>query len=456
MYQNYYTVTVNKYLQPKELSVRCQCPYNLGEICRHEVAALFQLNDILQSGFFENSNISYDQKHTVVRMRQVTKQMMQIFTSSESLDKAEKLVSGSKVVPDVSRTDRITAEVTDDGRVYHVAVKQNEERYFDTSCDCDEHSHPLCVHKAAVFLQILKSFGAQFFLSLQNWDMQKNKLLEQYGYSLKDDLTNKFAFTYENNKPFLRVLDPSIKKVNEKPREQPVKEEQVTMTAVMTATQEKRLGIVLDMSTPVFPYTDVALIAGNADEDGQKLTGSIEKLELAQYINPMRYPADDREILPVARKFMTEELLKFLKKNLPFGDLIHDYDTILKDLPQDEIREQAWEYLLPKYQKLLERYSAYPFVYIKKPGKSFSSAGLEQVAFMSRPAHPQLIVRKEKNEYTVTLEWIIDSKAVAYKDVEMLNAGLLLHESNVYAAANLQELQLIEVFLSDGKMNHTC
>ena len=84
-------VTINKYLQPKDLSVRCQCPYNLGEICRHEVAALFQLNDILQSGFFENTNIVYDQKHTVVRMRQVTKQMMQIFTAPEALEKAERI-----------------------------------------------------------------------------------------------------------------------------------------------------------------------------------------------------------------------------------------------------------------------------------------------------------------------------------------------------------------------------
>eukprot|EP01030_Chromulinospumella_sphaerica_P025317 gene25317-25456_t len=131
LYQNYYTVTVNKYLQSKDMTVRCQCPYNLGEICRHEVAALFQLNDILQSGFFENANITYDQKHTVVRMRQVNRQMLQLFTAAESLEKAE---------------------------------------------------------KAALFLHVLRVFGASHFLSMQNWDMQKNKLLEQYGYSLKDDL----------------------------------------------------------------------------------------------------------------------------------------------------------------------------------------------------------------------------------------------------------------------------
>ena len=70
LYQNYYTVTINKFISTKDLSVRCQCPYNMGEICRHEVAALFQLNDIIQSGFFENTDVVYDQKHTMVRMRQ--------------------------------------------------------------------------------------------------------------------------------------------------------------------------------------------------------------------------------------------------------------------------------------------------------------------------------------------------------------------------------------------------
>src|ERR1700743_2227864 len=88
LYQNYYTVTISKYLQPQGLSVGCQCPYNLGDICRHEVAALFQLNDILQSGFFENTDISYDQKHTVVRIRQISVQTLNIFTAPETLEKA--------------------------------------------------------------------------------------------------------------------------------------------------------------------------------------------------------------------------------------------------------------------------------------------------------------------------------------------------------------------------------
>ncbi len=447
LYQNYYTVTINKYLQPKDLSVRCQCPYNLGEICRHEVAALFQLNDILQSGFFENTNITYDQKHTVVRMRQINKQMLQIFTSADSLEKAERIANSNKAVITSDKNDRIEADVPDEGKIYHVTVKQNEERYFDTSCGCAEKTHPLCVHKAALFMQVLKTHGAQYFNSMQNWDVQKNKLLEQYGYSLNDDLNNKFTFTYENNKPFLRVLDTSIKKIESK---QHVKEPVVETATV--PVEEKRLGIVLDTDVSVFPFLSVHLIAGTADDEGRNLIGGIDKLELNQYINPTRYREEDRELLPVVRKFLQDELLKFLKKNLPFGDFLHDYDTILKDVPAEEVREQVWEYLMPKYHKLLDRYSAFPFTYIRKKGKLLSSAGLVQIEFSENPVHPQLIAKKEGDSFTLSLEWAIDNNAIPHKAVTMLNSALLQYENRIYAVGSLQELQLAELFHPGGKM----
>ena len=46
-YSTYYRVNVQQYNDPKLLSVRCSCPYNLGDICRHEAAALLQLQELL-------------------------------------------------------------------------------------------------------------------------------------------------------------------------------------------------------------------------------------------------------------------------------------------------------------------------------------------------------------------------------------------------------------------------
>jgi len=452
LYQNYYTVTVNKFLQPKEISVRCQCPYNLGEICRHEVAALFQLNDIVQSGFFENTAISYNQKHTVVRMRQISSQMLRIFIDSDALDRAEQLAFGSKAIILSNKHDTIEAEVPDGDETYRVVIKQNEERYFDTSCGCDETKHPLCVHKATVFLQMLKTHGPQFFLSMQNFDVQKNKLLQQYGYSLADDLKNKFEFTYEHGKPFLRVLDTSIKKVSavEKPTLQIAASATATMVEAAVVQEDKHIGIVIDPHSESFPFVNVILVAGTADDDGKKFIGGIEKLELHQYVNAMRFREDERELLPTVRKFLPDELLKFLKKNLPFGDFLHDYDSLLKEIPETEVQEQVWEYLLPKYHKLLDRYSSYHFCYVKPQGKPLSSAALKQVEFASRPAHPQLIVEKVKKNYKISLNWTIENKAIPHAKIKMLNAALLMHEYTIYSIDNINELHLAEQFMPNG------
>ncbi|TMS65520.1 hypothetical protein, partial [Pseudoalteromonas sp. S1941] len=68
-----------------------------------------------------------------------------------------------------------------------------------------------------VLLQLLKQFGANYFDTIRNWDKEKNKLLSLYGYSLEDDLDGKFEFTYADGKPFLRLLDTSIKRVTVTP-----------------------------------------------------------------------------------------------------------------------------------------------------------------------------------------------------------------------------------------------
>src|SRR5690606_14112762 len=126
-----------------------------------------------------------------------------------------------------------------------------------------------------LFLQVLKQNGPQYFQTMQNWNDQKNKLLSQYGYSLQDDLTGKFDFVYENGKPFLRVLDKSIKKVN-------FIEPAATAPPVAEAESEKRLGIVIDTTASWYPFVEIMLVAGDAENRQDHFTGKIAKLELRQ------------------------------------------------------------------------------------------------------------------------------------------------------------------------------
>ena len=449
VYQNYYTVTINRFNDPKQLSVRCQCPYNLGEICRHEVAALFQLNEIVQTGFFDNADITYDQKHTVVRMRTVSEQMLGVFSTPEIMETASRWAKTRKVIITAVKADSIEAEVPDEEQTFKVVIRQNEERYFDTSCGCDEKKVPLCVHKAAVYLQILYKEGAQYFARLQNWDMQKNKLLEQYGYSLSDDLSGKFDFTYQDGKPFLRVLDSSIKKITG----QPVSKPEIKLAPVVATVEEEplRLGIVADTSVNWYPYVQFQLVAGAADEVADKFTGPVEKLDLLQYVNAMRYREGDRDLLPVVRKFLPEEILKYLKKNLPFGDFLDDYNSVLKSDAAPEILEQVWEYLLPKYQRLLERYSTSPYTFTVKKGKSLTSTNLQPLAFSAYPVKPRLEIRRQDDNYVLMLQWQIGAEVLDFKEVQVLNPALVVFRDTLYALNAAAAIPVISRLLPDGQ-----
>ncbi|MDQ6889541.1 MAG: SWIM zinc finger family protein, partial [Bacteroidota bacterium] len=55
-YSTFYKVNVQKYLDAKTLLIRCTCPYNLGDICRHEAAALFQLQDLVDKNLLTSNH----------------------------------------------------------------------------------------------------------------------------------------------------------------------------------------------------------------------------------------------------------------------------------------------------------------------------------------------------------------------------------------------------------------
>lgn len=455
VYSNYYKVIVENYMHPKDLSLRCQCPYNMGSVCRHEAAALFQLNDLLQSGYFDNVKMEYDQKHTTVRMRQITMHFLKLFSSASIYAKAETWTAEKRVQILEAKDDAVTATVKEDnGKVYEVLLKQNEERYFDTSCTCDHTEHPLCVHKTTVFLQLLNTYGGHYFSTLRNWDTQKDKLLSLYGYSLKDDLKGKFEFSYHEGKPFLRVLDPSIKKIALQPAA-PVskykKEEVVEEPA--SVPQNRRLGVVVSNKSPYFPYTSFDLISGEADESGFEYKGSVEKLELGQYISPAGLQDRDKLLITALRKQSADELFKSIKRETPFGEFWDSLPKEMTESPKEELKKQAWDFYLPRYQRLLEHYASYPFVYFLPADQKLGLAQLQKTGFSSKYFHTRLFVAPaagKSGDVMLELKFRIEEDVYESKDVTVINSALIRADDIFYAAAGPDALAIVDQFPADG------
>src|ERR1044071_8579958 len=80
-YATFYKVYIQKYKDPKGLSIRCTCPYNLGDICRHETAALLQLQDLLDKNIVGEKDMLYSQRHTVIKMKDIELKTIKLLSS---------------------------------------------------------------------------------------------------------------------------------------------------------------------------------------------------------------------------------------------------------------------------------------------------------------------------------------------------------------------------------------
>ncbi len=119
-------------------------------------------------------------------------------------------------------------------------------------------------------LHLYRANGAAYFDSIRNWDKEKNKLLSLYGYSLDDDIKNKFEFVYKEGKPFLRVLDPGIKSVAQvtAPVARPVMERVTDIPDVETAVSKHlKLGLVISYNPHSYPYVQFDAVQGDANDE---------------------------------------------------------------------------------------------------------------------------------------------------------------------------------------------
>ena len=168
-YSTYYKVNIQKFKDPKTLSVRCACPYNLGDICRHEAAALIQLQEMLDKNMLKAEDVEYDQRHTVVKMKVIDLKTLRLLCSPDSYTAAEAYLRNNKATILSAKDEMVRATVELPEGSYNVVIRKNEERNFDTSCDYDiwrvaSGSAFLHLHgtKANIFLSILPA-GYQVF-----------------------------------------------------------------------------------------------------------------------------------------------------------------------------------------------------------------------------------------------------------------------------------------------------
>jgi superfamily II DNA or RNA helicase len=462
-YSTFYRVNIQKFKDPKTLSVRCTCPYNLGDICRHEAAALIQLQEMLDKNILKAEKVDYDQRHTVVKMKFIDLKTIRLLCSPETYSAAETYLRNGKPRIVSAKEETVVATVDLDGISYKVVLSKNEERNFDTSCDYQDSKHPLCLPKVIVFLQLLNTSGPYYFDTIRNWDKEKNKLLELYGYSLSDDLTGKFEFTYKEGKPFLRLLDTSIKRIT--PQElskartavPAVETETTTAEAEVTVAEtpeiySQRLGVVFNFNSNVYPHFVIEAVSGEPNDEADAFVGKVAKVDLAKFINVENFQESDRQLIPSLRKLQDTEITKYLNRNSPFSgiweNIIHHEDDALPE----ETKSLIVEYIHPKLRKFLQEISENPFVFKLEEKKPFKTDNLKSVGVVTDLIVPYFKLMKNGNSYEMEAWVRMSGQNVPITNNEVESSLLFMYNHNVYMWQKTEDVNLVDRFVSKGKL----
>jgi SNF2 family DNA or RNA helicase len=463
-YSTFYKVHINKFKDVNAMGLRCSCPYNLSDVCRHKAGALLALQDMLDRNMLRMEDMAYNQKHTVVKMKAIELKTIRMMAAPQSMTDAEEFLRVGSANIEVARDEMVKASIQLNGEDFNIVIRKNEERNFDTSCNCSSDSrHPLCLHKVILLLQLLNNHGIGYFDSIRNWDNDKNKLLALYGYSLSDDLTGKFEFQYKDNKPFLRVLDPSIKRVanpvvsdapkpswREEEKAKPEEEKPVKEAAVPAKAMLK-LGVVLVEDNNGYPFFTVEAVQGETNEQLEFL-GKVEKLDLSKFIDTENFDENDKMQVQNVRKLLPAEVSKYLNRNSPFSGIWENIVTSKEDALPFETRMLMVEYLLPKLRRLLEEMQDSKLTYYLPAKKAFNTKNLQPVHFSHDLAKPGFSVDVDGDKYTIYCNVKIGYQTVPLEENEVETNLIFKHGDSLHTWEKIEDLSAIEKFYPKGKM----
>ncbi len=463
-YSTFYKVQITNFKDEKSLALRCTCPYNLSEICRHKAGAMFQLQEMVDRNMLGDKEMVYNQQHTVIKMKLLELKLIRMLSSSESFAEAEEFLRSNKANILEAKDERVLAEVDWKGKKWKVLIHKNEERNFDTSCDdLSEINYPLCTQKIIVLLQLLNSHGANYFDSIRNWDGVKNRLLSIYGYNLDDDLNGKFEFTYQDGKPFLRVLDSNIKRVaiptmpEVRPRsaweELPVAakplEEKIDD---QPKKSEMKLGVVITNSQLQYPFIQIEAIQGEPHDDFSKYTNKVEKLDLNKFVNTEVFSEDDKMLLQQLRKLMPLEVNKYLTRNSPFSGIWDNIVQQYKDELPEETKQLINEYLHPKFKKLFAELHSSNFSFYLPSKKQFTTANLLQAELSNEFISPDFEVNYINNTYEVECMVKLPLVEMNINENESESPLFFQYHNQFFTWQRIEDIALIEKFLPSGKL----
>ncbi len=466
-----YTVTIEKFNQTENFKTQCTCPQGWTSVCKHTVASLLALEQKL--GYEVPPIKLYDQSDTEIYMPTINEFVLQKHCSREDWLRAKQLAQKKRAIITPGDDRNATATLLFRGETHTVSIQKSDAGKFNTSCTCSESAHKLCIHKAAVFLQIRQERGEQAFDLMRNWNVIKNKLLAPYGYTLEDDLEGKFDFKLQGEKMSLIVLDNSLVKLSElkslgrKYKKKSFKEKTVNIGSRSKVNfnakiEQRHVAYVFKFleNNDALPGFQIIPITGIIDEEKKLLVGDMRPVferDNNGNITSKRLPlldANDVHIFDLIDTLSEDQVANFAYQNTSFrGRYNWQKSTSQNQITQTELKSDALttvqNYIIGQLKQLFallqEKIVYYQF---KENNQKIKLKNIQPLELANERVtlHFTLDGNEQFAQLSTALYIPTQKEFIPIKRAELLTSQLLKNNEKIYLIEDGQTLEELTTF----------
>ena len=204
----HFHIHIKDFLSP-QISAECTCSDTSNGLCKHRVASILYILDKMPI----IKQVVYEMQDTVVELQDLKEYQLRSLVLDDTWKSRDQITN---VEVKVAKDGHSECSVEVNEKVYDLSFTRIKgTRKLQTACSCNQELWvPLCEHKLAALLKLRSELGERAFEVMRDFTIDKNKLLNEYGYNLEDDISDKFDFRLDEDGELLLIrLDQTIQKV---------------------------------------------------------------------------------------------------------------------------------------------------------------------------------------------------------------------------------------------------
>ncbi len=391
----------------------------------------------------------------MISLKKISNLITYANTTSQEVGKAEMLMRSSMVTGLEENGGNVLLECMDASNKKNVRFWRISQDLLGTACTCGNTSSKLCAHKVASLLFLRKKKGEYAFELMRDLTADKNALLEEYGFTLEDDISRKFYFHFKEGKLKMDILDPRLRKLSKPedwrvlskmlPNQKKVEERLQLEEEELVLSNEYGIGYGFIFSNRgQIPDLNVLTLIGKLNHLGDRFKSGLKELSEsdADLLPPLNH--ETIKISNVVHKILPAGIQLFLRKNRKRES------GYAADLNDEEF-QRAQRYIHSHLSRLIPLLKGHRIGEFKK-NRKIKVNNFEPFRFSPQVPELSFEMREEGSFMRLNAYLSVGGYKQELKDFERKNFLLIQQHKVVYLIDSVESALLLSAFKSENEL----